>query len=54
MKLDAVIEFGIEDNLLMKRVTGRLVHPTSGRSYHEEFAPPKIAMKDDVSIEIKI
>jgi len=54
MKLDAVVEFGIEDNLLIKRVTGRLVHPTSGRSYHEEFAPPKNAMKDDVSIEIKI
>ncbi|KAH0951676.1 hypothetical protein HN011_011772 [Eciton burchellii] len=51
IKLDAVIEFGIEDNLLMKRVTGRLVHPTSGRSYHEEFAPPKIAMKDDLTGE---
>jgi len=54
MKLDAVIEFGIEDSLLIKRIIGRLVHPNSGRSYHEEFAPPKIAMKDDVSIEIKI
>lgn len=48
-KLDAVIEFGIEDNLLVKRITGRLVHPASGRSYHEEFAPPKVHMKDDVS-----
>ena len=48
-KLDAVIEFGIDDNLLVKRITGRLVHPASGRSYHEEFAPPKAPMKDDVS-----
>lgn len=24
------------------RVTGRLVHPASGRSYHEKFAPPKV------------
>jgi len=48
-KLDAVIEFGIEDKLLIKRITGRLVHPSSGRSYHEEFAPPKVPMKDDVS-----
>ncbi|XP_051174638.1 adenylate kinase [Leptopilina boulardi] len=50
-KLDAVIEFGIDDNLLVKRITGRLVHPTSGRSYHEEFAPPKVHMKDDVTGE---
>lgn len=48
-KLDAVIEFGIDDNLLIKRITGRLVHTASGRSYHEEFAPPKVPMKDDVS-----
>ncbi|XP_043284613.1 adenylate kinase [Venturia canescens] len=50
-KLDAVIEFGIDDNLLVKRITGRLVHPESGRSYHEEFAPPKESMKDDLTGE---
>lgn len=48
-KLDAVIEFGIDDEILVKRITGRLIHPASGRSYHEEFAPPKFPMKDDVS-----
>lgn len=48
-KLDAVVEFGIDDNVLIKRITGRLIHPASGRSYHEEFAPPKVHMKDDVS-----
>ncbi|XP_053973886.1 adenylate kinase [Hylaeus volcanicus] len=50
-KLDAVIEFGIDDNLLIKRITGRLIHPASGRSYHEEFAPPKVPMKDDITGE---
>ncbi|XP_003707651.1 adenylate kinase 2 [Megachile rotundata] len=50
-KLDAVIEFGIDDNLLIKRITGRLIHPASGRSYHEEFAPPIKPMKDDVTGE---
>ncbi|XP_066601226.1 adenylate kinase [Prorops nasuta] len=49
--LDAVIEFGIDDNLLIKRITGRLIHSSSGRSYHEEFAPPKVPMKDDVTGE---
>ena len=48
-KLDAVIEFGIKDDLLVRRITGRLIHQSSGRSYHEEFAPPKVPMKDDVS-----
>ncbi|XP_003397435.1 adenylate kinase [Bombus affinis] len=50
-KLDAVIEFGIDDNLLIKRITGRLIHPASGRSYHEEFSPPKEHMKDDITGE---
>lgn len=48
--LDAVIEFGIDDSLLVRRITGRLIHPPSGRSYHDEFHPPKKPMTDDVSI----
>lgn len=50
-ELDAVIEFGIDHNLLVKRITGRLIHPSSGRSYHEEFHPPKKPMTDDVTGE---
>lgn len=50
-QLDAVVEFGIDDNLLVRRITGRLVHSSSGRSYHEEFAPPKVPMKDDITGE---
>ncbi|XP_015524773.1 adenylate kinase [Neodiprion pinetum] len=53
-KLDAVIEFGIDDNLLVRRITGRLIHPSSGRSYHEEFSPPKAPMKDDITGEALI
>lgn len=49
--LDAVIEFGINDNLLVRRITGRLIHTASGRSYHEEFAPPKKSMTDDITGE---
>lgn len=45
--LDAVIEFGIDDSLLVRRITGRLIHVASGRSYHDEFHPPKVAMTDD-------
>ncbi|XP_070161198.1 adenylate kinase [Polyergus mexicanus] len=50
-KLDTVIEFGIDDKLLISRITGRLIHPASGRSYHETLAPPKAPMKDDITGE---
>ncbi len=42
MKLDKVVEFKIDDELLVRRVTGRLIHPASGRSYHIDFHPPKV------------
>jgi len=50
-KLDAVVEFQIDDDLLIRRITGRLIHKSSGRSYHEEFHPPKVPMVDDVTGE---
>ncbi|PWO01083.1 adenylate kinase 1 [Tilletiopsis washingtonensis] len=50
-KLDHAIELKINDSLLISRITGRLVHPASGRSYHKEFSPPKKAMTDDVTGE---
>ena len=36
-KLDHAIQLLVDDNLLVSRITGRLVHPASGRSYHKEF-----------------
>jgi adenylate kinase len=50
-KLDHVLHFVIDDNLLIRRITGRLSHNPSGRVYHEEFNPPKVPMKDDVTGE---
>ncbi|XP_068603194.1 adenylate kinase 2, mitochondrial isoform X2 [Brachionichthys hirsutus] len=50
-KLDSVIEFDVDDSLLVRRICGRLIHRQSGRSYHEEFNPPKEPMKDDVTGE---
>ncbi|XP_034456875.1 adenylate kinase 2, mitochondrial isoform X3 [Hippoglossus hippoglossus] len=49
--LDSVIEFSVDDSLLVRRICGRLIHQPSGRSYHEEFNPPKETMKDDVTGE---
>lgn len=45
------VELKIDDSLLVARITGRLIHPASGRSYHKIFNPPKANMKDDVTGE---
>lgn len=50
-KLQHAIELQIDDALLVARITGRLIHPASGRSYHKVFNPPKSDMKDDVTGE---
>ena len=47
--LDSVIEFDMDDDLFIRLETGTVYHRPSGRSYHEEFYPPKQAMTDDVS-----
>ncbi|WEW61829.1 Adenylate kinase [Emydomyces testavorans] len=50
-KLQHAVELQIDDALLVSRITGRLIHPASGRSYHKIFNPPKVAMTDDITGE---
>ena len=49
--LKHAVELQIDDGLLVARITGRLIHPASGRTYHKVFNPPKETMKDDVTGE---
>lgn len=49
--VEHAVQLLVDDNLLVSRITGRLIHPASGRSYHKEFAPPKKPMTDDVTGE---
>ncbi|SEI71001.1 adenylate kinase [Allopseudospirillum japonicum] len=49
--LDHVVEIAVEDEEIVKRMAGRRVHPASGRTYHVEYNPPKVAGKDDVTGE---
>jgi len=49
--LNNVIEFKVKDDILVERISGRMIHQPSGRTYHEVFAPPKVPMKDDVTGE---
>ena len=45
--IDKVLSFNVPDSVLVERVTGRWVHPASGRSYHTKFAPPRVPGMDD-------
>lgn len=49
--LDGVVEIDVPDAEIIKRMSGRRVHVTSGRTYHVVFNPPKVAGKDDVTGE---
>jgi len=49
--LDAVIEIQVPDKLLVERLSGRRVHPASGRVYHVYNQPPRVAGLDDVTGE---
>lgn len=49
--LDFVLEFAVPDEVIVARVSGRRVHPASGRTYHVDFNPPKLADRDDVTGE---
>jgi len=46
-----VLEIDVPDSEIIKRMSGRRVHVTSGRTYHVIFNPPKVEGKDDVTGE---
>ncbi|MEP7180621.1 MAG: adenylate kinase [Betaproteobacteria bacterium] len=49
--LDYVLEIDVPDASIVARMGGRRAHLVSGRTYHVEFNPPKVAGKDDVTGE---
>lgn len=49
--IDHVIEIAVDDEEIVSRIAGRRVHAASGRVYHTEHNPPKVAGKDDVTGE---
>ena len=49
--IDTVVELAVDDEEIVKRMSGRRVHPPSGRSYHVVFNPPIQVGKDDVTGE---
>ncbi len=51
INVDYVVEIDVADEEIIQRLGGRRVHPGSGRTYHIEYNPPKVADKDDVTGE---
>ncbi len=49
--LDFVVEIAVPEQDIIERMSGRRIHPASGRSYHILFNPPKIAETDDLTGE---
>lgn len=47
--IDYVLEIAVPDDEIVSRLGGRRVHEASGRVYHVEHNPPKVAGKDDVT-----
>ena len=48
---DCVVEFTIDDDEVLRRISGRRVHPASGRTYHVLYNPPRTPGQDDVTGE---
>ncbi|MDI9335905.1 MAG: adenylate kinase [Gammaproteobacteria bacterium] len=48
---DFVLDIVVPHELIIRRLTGRRVHLASGRTYHLEFNPPKVANLDDLTQE---
>ena len=51
INIDFVVEIEVPDSDIIQRMSGRRVHPASGRTYHITFNPPKVTNKDDITGE---
>ena len=52
--IDYVLEIDVPFNAIIDRMSGRRVHPASGRTYHVTFNPPTMEGQDDVTGEALI
>lgn len=47
IKVDHVLDIDVADDVIIERMSGRRVHPSSGRTYHIQYNPPEVADVDD-------
>ena len=51
IKINYVLVLSVKDDIIVKRMSGRRLHPKSGRVYHVEYNPPKNLGIDDITNE---
>jgi len=51
VRIDCILEIDVPESEIVLRMSGRRVHPASGRTYHVKFNPPQAPGKDDVTGE---
>lgn len=49
--IDYVLEIDVPDDAIIERMSGRRIHPASGRTYHVKYNPPKVQGRDDLTGE---
>lgn len=49
--IDYVFDIDVPEDEIVKRLSGRRIHPTSGRIYHINYHPPRVAERDDLTNE---
>lgn len=49
VNIDYIVEITVPDNEIIARLSGRWLHPASGRVYHEIYNPPRVAQRDDIT-----
>jgi adenylate kinase len=54
INVDFVVELQVDDEEIIERMSGRRIHPASGRVYHVKFNPPKTENQDDETGEALI
>ncbi len=51
INIEHVVEIDVPDEEIIRRISGRRIHPASGRIYHIVYNPPKVSDTDDVTME---
>merc|ERR1719327_2167094 len=54
MKVDMALNLAVPNEEIVKRASGRWIHPASGRTYAYDYNPPKVEGKDDETGEALI
>ena len=49
--IEHVVELAVDDGVIVERISGRRVHLSSGRTYHNKYNPPRVAGRDDATGE---